>query len=149
MHDPLATHGGRGIPIDRIPGGGFGQMAAIEGVAEPVQHLTQQMLPDADLMHGAGRAHLCVGGDAEHLAKGGEQGLMLGKADHLRQQGEAVVRVAQVAQLADAHPGYHGLEQGACHLGDPATDLDQPAVVDGLTKLAGEVVEGEGHRDRR
>ncbi len=74
---------------------------------------------------------------------------MLGKADHLCLQGEGVVRVAQMAELADPHPGDDRLEQGAGHLGDPATDLDQAALVDGVTKLVGDVVEGEGHNNLR
>lgn len=74
---------------------------------------------------------------------------MLGKADHLCLQGEGVVGVAQMAQLADPHPGDDCLEQGAGHLGDPATDLDQAALVYGMPKLAGDVVEGEGHNNLR
>ena len=74
---------------------------------------------------------------------------MLGKADHLRLQREGVVGVAQMAELADPYPGHHRLEQGAGHLSDPATDLDQTALVYGMTKLAGDVVEGEVHRNLR
>ncbi len=119
------AHRRRGIPVDRIPGRRLDRRAAVEGAAEAVEHLPEQVLANRHAMHAAGRADFGVGGNPEHLAERGEQRLVLLEADDLGEQRQALVGIAQLAEFADAHAGHHGLEQGSGDLGDPPADLDR------------------------
>ena len=145
--DDAALKGGGRRGVDGVVAIGTERAASVgvHGAAETVKDAAEEVMADGDHLDAARGDDLGLGGDADHLAEGGEKNGITREADDLGLDLEVLPGVAENAHFAhlDARDGR--LDDGADDLDHLALHVDGLGVLDGAVEYLGDVVEGAGH----
>ena len=126
--------GGSGVGV--APGHARGHVDPVQGIAQPVDHASQERLANGDPEGRTGRMHAGPRADPVQLTERHEQRAPAAEAHDLARDRSTVAAVADHAHLADLHLHAGGLDDQPDQVGHLADATGKVGLLDGLDRAA-------------